>query len=90
MKPEGKAIHGEFAAKYDGNDYPVIGDPDSDTVALRKIDANSVEYVFKKNGKTTLIECAIVATEGKTISLTVKGVDPNGKPYQAVLVYDRQ
>ncbi len=42
VKPDGKAIHGEFAAKYDGTDYPVVGDPSSDTVALRKIDANIV------------------------------------------------
>jgi hypothetical protein len=35
VKPDGQALHAEFAAKYDGNDYTVMGDPDSDTVSLR-------------------------------------------------------
>jgi hypothetical protein len=90
VKPDGKAIHGEFAAKYDGNDYPVMGDPGSDTVSLVKIDAKTIEYVFKKNGEVILIERAIVSIDGKTITLTVKGTDFNGKPYEAVLVYDKQ
>ena len=90
VKPDGRAIHGEFAAKYDGKDYPVTGDPDSDTVALRKIDANTVEYLFKREGQVVSSECAVVSIDGKTITLTVKGIDSKGKPYEAVVLYDRQ
>ena len=90
VKTDGKAIHGEFAAKYDGRDYPVTGDPGSDTVSLTKIDANTVSYLYKKDGKEVLRERAVVSKDGKTISLTVKGHDAKGKAYEATLIYDRE
>jgi hypothetical protein len=90
VKADGTVIHGVFTAKYDGRDYPVTGDPGSDTVSLRRIDANTVDYIFKKDGKAILRERAIVSTDGKTISLTVKRIDSKGKPSEAILLYDRQ
>ncbi|MBP1610312.1 MAG: hypothetical protein H6Q04_2547 [Acidobacteria bacterium] len=90
VKPDGKTLHAEFAAKYDGNDYAVMGDPDSDTVSLRKIDANTVDYIFKKAGQAIFSERAVVSSDGKTISLTVTGIDSQGKPYEAILLYDSQ
>jgi hypothetical protein len=44
----------EFAAKCDGKDYPFTGSPDIDTVAFRKIDANTFEIVFKKAAKEVI------------------------------------
>jgi len=32
---DGKATHTEFAAKYDGKDYPYTGNPAIDTIALK-------------------------------------------------------
>ena len=50
---EGKAIHIEYAAKFDGKDYPVTitGDKSVSTTSLRRIDANTIESVNKINGK---------------------------------------
>ena len=90
MKADGTVIHGVFAAKYDGRDYPVLGDPDSDTVSLKKIDANTVEFTFKKDAKAILNERAIVSVDGQTIRLIVKGMDSKGKSGEATLMYDRQ
>jgi hypothetical protein len=90
VKADGKAINGSFAAKYDGRDYPVKGDPTTDTVSLRRIDLNTVEFLFKKNGKEVLSERAVVSKDGKTITLTVKSEDAKGQPYEAILLYDRQ
>ena len=46
---EGKASHQEFAAKYDGKDYPATGIPDVDTVVLKKMDAYTWDEVLKKS-----------------------------------------
>src|SRR5256886_4502688 len=35
---KGKAAHNEWTGNFDGKDYPVTGDPTSDTRAYRKID----------------------------------------------------
>src|SRR6516164_11370210 len=34
VTPQGMAIHSEFTAKYDGQDYPIVGDPYFDTISL--------------------------------------------------------
>ena len=90
LKADGKAVQGEFAAKYDGRDYPVKGDPGSDMVSLRRIDANTVDYIYKKGGKEVLSERAVVSKDGKTVTLTVKGRDAKGNAYEALVFYDKQ
>ena len=35
---EGKPTHFEWTAKFDGNDYPVKGDPTRDAISIRKLD----------------------------------------------------
>jgi hypothetical protein len=42
--------------KYDGKDYPRSGiaEADADTVALKRMDANTVEEIQKKAGKVVL------------------------------------
>ena len=48
---EGKAVHMEFAPKYDGKDVPTTGMPGADTISMKKIDDYTVETVSKKGGK---------------------------------------
>jgi hypothetical protein len=43
---DGKTGHTKFEAKYDGKDYPVTEDPDCDTVALKKIDSNTLDWLW--------------------------------------------
>src|ERR1700752_5336098 len=40
----GKMIHTEYTAKYDGKDYPVKGDPNRDTVSVKKVDDYTFEF----------------------------------------------
>ena len=46
---EGSPIHIEFTAKYDGKDNPVTGSPDFNSIALKRIDAHTVESTTKKD-----------------------------------------
>jgi hypothetical protein len=90
VKADGKTIHGKFAAKYDGSDYPVAGDLTADMVSLRRIDGETVEFLFKKNEKEVLSERAVVSKDGMTTTLVVRGKDAKADAYEAILLYERQ
>ena len=86
---DGKAIHSEFAAKYDGKDYPVTG-RSYDTIALTRVDANTITLVPKKGGKAIGRGRVAVSKDGKTRTVTGKGKDANGHDTSFTMVYDKQ
>jgi hypothetical protein len=88
--PDGKPTHAEFTAKYDGKDYPFKGNPDADSISYKRIDANTVEAVTKKNGKTTVTAKVVISKDGKTRTLTMTGKDAKGQDVKNTVVYDKQ
>jgi hypothetical protein len=87
---DGSKTHWEFTAKYDGKDYPVTGDPDRDTVALKRVDDNTLEVVNKKAGKVTNRMTILVAKDGKSRTNTATGTNAKGIAINNVLFFDRQ
>jgi hypothetical protein len=87
---DGKAYRIEFAAKYDGKDYPFTGYPEIDTIALSKIDANTFHYVTKKAGKEWSRIREVFSKDGKTLTLTEKEKDSKGQTFNNTTVYDKQ
>ena len=47
----GKPTHGEWTGKFDGKDYPVTGDPMSDTRSYTKVDDRTLDFSVKKRWK---------------------------------------
>ena len=90
---DGTAYHWTWTAKYDGKDVPVTGKTpygDNGTVALTRVDANTVKIVSKIGGKTTLNQTITTSADGKTRTVTTKGVDAKGQPIETNTVYDKQ
>jgi len=88
---DGTARHWEFTANYDGKDSPVTGNnPDADTVARTRLDANTVQTVAKKGGKVTTTQTSAVSSDGKTRTVTTKGVNASGQQVNNVAVYEKQ
>jgi len=87
---DGKAAHNEWTGKVDGKDYPVTGDPNSDTRSLTKVDDHTLQLTAKKGGKVTLSGQIVVSADGKTRTVTTNGTDPEGKKFTNISVYDRQ
>jgi hypothetical protein len=56
-----------YDAKFDGKDYPVEGDPGHTMVSLKRISANPIEEVDKRDGKVVAINRMTVAKDGKSI-----------------------
>src|SRR5262249_49954130 len=86
---DGKVVHWEWTAQYDGKDYPVNGDPDRDAVSLKRIDDNTIEVTSKKNGKPTTLNRIVVSPDGKVRANTVTGTNSKGQTVNNLLVFDR-
>ena len=87
---EGSPTHIAFTAKYDGKDNLVTGSPDFNSIALKQIDAHTVESTTKKDGTVMLTSRTVVSHDGKTRTLTSKGKNAKGQDVNNVVVYDRQ
>jgi uncharacterized lipoprotein YmbA len=59
-----------YDAKFDGKEYPVVGDPGHTSVTLRKIDANTVEEIDHRQGKVVDEIQLEAAQDGKTVEVT--------------------
>jgi hypothetical protein len=86
----GKPIHNEWTGKFDGNDYPVTGDPTSDKRSYKKIDAQTLKFTVKKGDKTTATGRIVVAADGKSRMVTARGADEQGKKSKEKAAYDKQ
>ena len=86
----GKPLHNEWTGKFDGKDYPIVGDPVSDTRAIQQTQANHYKLTNKKGGKTTVTGTVVVSADGKTRTLTTQSTDASGKKQTATFVYDKQ
>ena len=80
-----------YTSDLDGKDVPITGNnPNADTVAAKRIDANTLEIVNKKNGKVTTTQKNVVAADGKTRTVTTTGTDGQGQKVSNVAVYEKQ
>ena len=87
---DGKPMHGSYTAKFDGTDAPWAGNPLADTASPKRVDANTYENTWKKDGKPTVTAKVVVSKDGKTMTVTQTGTDAKGAKFTSVAVYDRQ
>jgi len=87
---KGRPTHNEWTGKFDGKDYPVKGDPNIDTRSYKRITEHILDMANKKAGKVTMTGQVVVSDDGKSRTVTVSGMDPNGKQFKLKAVYDRQ
>ena len=86
----GAAVHNEWTGKFDGKDYPVTGDANSDVRSYRMINKNTLSLTGKKNGKETLSGRVVVSSDGKTRTVTTTTTNAQGKKIMSTAVYDKQ
>jgi len=86
----GNALHNEWTGKFDNMEYPVTGDPTSDTRSYRQVNERTLALTAKKGGKVTLTGRIVVSADGKTRTVTTSTTDSTGKKVTVVAVYDKQ
>jgi hypothetical protein len=90
VQKDGTRVPLGFAAHYDGKDYKFMGSLDFDTVALKRVDANTTDATLKKSGKVVQRTKVVVSNNGKVRTLTTTGTDAKGQKVNSVQVYDKQ
>ncbi len=87
---DGKPAHNEWTGKFDGKDYPVTGDPVSDTRAYKPVNDHTQALTEKKGGKITNTGRVVVSADGKSRTVTASRTNPDGKKITFTYVYDKQ
>jgi hypothetical protein len=90
VEENGGTVHSEWTGKFDGKDYPVTGDANSDVRSYRMINKNTLSLSGKKNGKVTLSGRIVVSRDGKTRTVTTTTTNAQGKKVTNTAVYDKQ
>jgi hypothetical protein len=86
---DGTKQHIEYTATDDGKEHPITGAPGIDTVSVKKIDANTWERTDKKDGKVVGTLTRRISSDGKTITVTIKGANAQGKPVENTVVLEK-
>jgi hypothetical protein len=88
---DGVRYSGEFryAARFDGKDYAVTNFRD-DTVALKLVDAHTVESTYKRDDQVTDRDRWVVSGDGQQLSVTMTGTSESGERIREDLVFQKQ
>ena len=86
----GNPIHIEYTGSFDGKEFPVSGNRNSNRVVLQRIDLYTVEGENRQAGKVIRRFRRVVSQDGKTLTVMETGTDVNGVVSENVAVYDRQ
>jgi hypothetical protein len=87
----GPAQEWSYTTNLDGKDSPITGNnPNADTIAVKRIDAHTLESVNKKGGKVMSTQKNVVSADGKTRTVTTTGTTAQGEKVNNVAVYEKQ
>jgi hypothetical protein len=86
----GPAMHWEVSGAVN-QDLPVTGvNPNADTYSFRRVSPTSIQAQYKKGGKNTLTQTAVVSADGSTMTVTAKGTNVAGQAVNNVAVFERR
>jgi hypothetical protein len=74
---------------FDGKDHATPNE-DYDTSAWKRIDTKTYEVIRKKAGKVVLTSINVVSMDGRTMTITTKGINAHGQPVNNIRVYDKR
>jgi len=84
----GNTVQSDYVAKYDSKDVPINGSQLA-SVALKRIDASTVERSGKISGKVVETATMKVSNGGKTLTITTRGA-VDEVDYSSTQVYLKQ
>ena len=89
VRQNGQKIEVHYTAYLDGQDYPVTGSPDYDSVSLTR-KGNMVEGTRKKDGRVVQTYQRFVSDDRRTMTVATTGKDAAGNTLNSVAVFDRR
>jgi len=85
----GKPTHSEWVGMFNGTDYAVTGDADSDMRSYNKVDDHNLNFWMKKGGKVVGSGKIVVSADGKTRTVTIIRPGRHHKMVRTTSVYDK-
>ena len=80
----------EWTVNYDGKDRPQTGNPDADTLSLKRIDAFTTEWTQKRAGKVVITGTRTISRDGKVMTITSKGTNAKGQTINNAEVFEKR
>jgi hypothetical protein len=74
----------------DGKSYPVTGVPNYDAVSYKRGNDSTNEITATKAGKVVQTATNVMSADGKTLTMTVTGVNANGQQIKNVTIYNKR
>lgn len=90
VSAEGKETTTRATYKFDGKDYPSMGNPDFDSLAGMQIDANTAEFTLKRAGKQVGKIRRAVSNDGRTLTINYVITNADGIQTAALTLFDKQ
>ena len=90
VNADGSKTSFEYTAQYDGKDYPITGNPNANTIALKRVNDRTVEATLKKGDRVVTNARRVVSADGKTLTLTINGINEQGQKVKNVQVFEKQ
>jgi hypothetical protein len=87
---QGRQVTSVYLTTPDGQQHSVSGSGGpADAVALKRINEFTAESTLMHYGKEIAKTTRVVSPDGKTMTITYKGLDPDGSEVNYTLIFDR-
>jgi hypothetical protein len=87
---KGRQVTSVYLTTPDGKQHAVSGSGGpADSVGLKQINEYTAESTLMHAGKEIAKTTRVVSEDGKTMTITYKGLDPEGSPVNYTLIFDR-
>ena len=84
----GKELNFSYSAGTDGKSYPMIGNPNADSISLNVVSTRQINARARLHGKLSVQSVATVTADGKHLTINRKMLRMKGAPTD-VLEFDR-
>lgn len=89
QKDDGQTVVDQVTFVLDGREHPVPAAPGF-TASSEQPDPHTLRAIGRKDGKVVGEGMYTVSADGRTLTATVRGIDAQHRPFQTVVVWDRQ
>jgi hypothetical protein len=90
VSADSKETSTQTTYRVDGKDYPVLGNPDFDSLSGTQIDTNTTEFTLKRGGKPVGTIRRMVSKDGQTLTLNFVIMNATGVQLSQLTVFDKQ
>jgi hypothetical protein len=90
VNAEGKPTQQQSSGNLEGKPYAFKGTTNGGMRTSKWLDAFTVEEVDTVDGKVRASRTGVISKDGKTLTVTAKGMNAQGQPLATTTVYEKQ